>query len=84
VAEISISPAHDWAVVSPEVFTCAVMLLGVAPLSGETTSQFPQEDVLADAVNGTLTPVLLVIAMDCTAGALVPICQAKLSWLGLT
>jgi len=84
-AVISISPAHDCAVVSPEIFICAVILTGLATLSGVTTSQLlPQEDVLADAVNGTLAPVLLVTAMDCTAGALVPICQAKLSWLGLT
>jgi hypothetical protein len=60
--------------------TCAVMLLGVAPLSGETTSQFPQEEVLATATKPTLAPVLLVMENDCAAGALVPVCHAKLSW----
>jgi hypothetical protein len=80
-AEISISPLQDWAALSPDVFTCAVMLLGVAPLCGEITSQFPQEEVFADAVNVRLTPVLLVMASDCAAGAAVPICHAKLSWL---
>jgi len=44
-AETSISPVQDWGVVRPDVFTSAVMVLGVAPLSGETTSQFPQEEV---------------------------------------
>jgi hypothetical protein len=80
-AEILIFPEQFWAVVRPDVFTCAVMVLGVAPLSGETTSQLPQEDVVADAVNGTLAPVLLVTEKDCAPGALVPICQAKLSWV---
>jgi hypothetical protein len=60
------------------------MLLGVAPLSGEITSQLPQDAVLENAVNPTLTPVLLVMATDCAAGPLVPVCQAKLSWAGLT
>jgi hypothetical protein len=83
-AEISISPVHGSAVVSPDVFTCAVIVLGVAPLCGETTSQFPQEAVLAAAVKPTLAPVLLVMEKDCAAGALVPICQAKLSWLDPT
>jgi hypothetical protein len=53
------------------------MLLGVAPLSGETTSQLPQDAVLENAVNPTLAPVLLVMVTDCAAGPLVPICQAK-------
>ena len=44
-AEILICPAQDSAVVRPDVFTCAVIVLGVAPLCGETTSQFPQEVV---------------------------------------
>ena len=80
-AEILICPVQGSAVLRPEVFTCAVMVLGVAPLSGETTSQFPQEEVWADAVKPTLAPVLLVMENDCAAGALVPVCHAKLSWL---
>jgi len=60
------------------------MLLGVAPFWGEITSQFPQEDVFAESVKVTLTPVLLVMARDWAAGAAVPICQAKLSWLDPT
>lgn len=83
-AEMSISPLQVWATFKPDVFTCAVMLLGVAPLCGEITSQFPQEEVFAEAVNVTLTPVLLVIASDWAAGAAVPISQAKLSWLNPT
>jgi hypothetical protein len=79
-AEIWISPVQVWGMVRPDVFTSAVMVLGVAPLSGDTTSQFPQEEVWAIAANPTLAPVLLVMENDCAAGALVPICHAKLSW----
>ena len=57
------------------------MLLGVAPLSGEITSQLPQDAVFENAVNATMAPVLLVMENDCAAGVLVPICQAKASWL---
>jgi hypothetical protein len=83
-AVISISPWHGCTVVPevrPAVLMEAVMLLGVAPLSGEITSQLPQDAVLENAVNPTLAPVLLVMENDCVAGVLVPTCQAKASWL---
>src|SRR5450432_1495212 len=81
---MSISPAHCCAVLSPDVFTWAVMLLGVAPLCGEITSQFPQEVVFSEAVKLTVVPVLLVMETVCARGALVAICHSKSSLVGLT
>src|SRR5277367_4646147 len=84
-AAISISPAHDSAVVRPEVLIWAVTLPGVAPDCGEITSQFVVHDgVLASAVKATGAPVLLVMDRLCAAGAVVPSCQSKLSWPGVT
>jgi hypothetical protein len=61
VAETVIVPIHDPAV-RPDVFTCTINVLGVAPDCGLITSQLlPQELVVAEAVKLTFAPVLLVM-----------------------
>lgn len=59
--EISTSPLQVPAL-SPDVFTCTLRLLGVAPDCWDSTIQLlPQVDVFVDAVKLTFAPVLLVM-----------------------
>ena len=76
-AEISTSP-EQFPATRPEVFTCTLIVAGVAPVCCEITSQLlPQFAVFAVAVKLTLAPVLLWMEIGWGVGLVVPICQAN-------
>jgi hypothetical protein len=70
-AEILIWPVQV-PVVSPDVFTCTLNVLGVAPLFWFKTIQFPQFAVCAVAVKLTFAPVLLLSVRVSASSAAVP------------
>lgn len=84
---MSISPVHVVAL-KFAVFTCTVIVLGVAPDCCESTIQLVGHMalvvVLVVAVKPTFAPVLLVIERVCAGGWLVPDWKAKESCDGLT
>src|ERR1700676_1944205 len=82
-------PVHVGVVVgNPDVLTEAVMRVPVVPfvevaVAGCTTAQFPQLDLYPLGRKFTCVPAGLVTLMVCAAGTDVPICQAKLSCVGV-
>jgi hypothetical protein len=67
VAEMLICPVQVPAA-KPEVFTCTLKVLGVAPLFWFRTSQLPQLVSWAVAVKLTFAPVLLLRVRACASG----------------